>query len=139
MADRRAASNLMGTLYGPYARQIVNRCLKFWFALVTDRGQVIRYEVRFHPRTLKPTHRPRPFRDRRLPGPMPARQSNFEQFRVPDILAPYPSARFNWGTVAELAPSLLPDQDRADVTRLALTGELPRRSVTTETSQCPTA
>lgn len=126
-------SRLTGILRGPYARQIVNGSLKFWFALVTDHGRVLRYEVRFFPRTLKPSQRSRAYHDRRLPGPLPPHASNFEEYRVPDNLDPYPCARLESGTVADLAPSLLPDEDRADVIRLALTGELPRKYATTET------
>ena len=113
---------MQGTVHGPYARQIVNGRLKFWFALTTDKGEVRRYEVLFDPASPSGQSRHRPHR-------VPAKsrhQSAFAAFRVPDDLSAYPQARLSHReTLPEVARHMLAGQDAADVVRLVLTGQLP--------------
>ena len=111
-------------MYGPYARQVIGGRLKFWFALITDRGEVRRYEVLFAKGGLRGIARYRPFSE----GPSPRGGSHFTAYRVPDNITDHPSAPHKKGAlIKETARLLLTGDDLADVIRICLTGELPSR------------
>jgi hypothetical protein len=113
-----------GNLYGPYARQVVSGRLKFWFALVTEHGEVRRYEVVFEKGSRRGSARYRAYAE----GNPPQYGANFEAYRVPDDLSRFPAVPYVKGAlIKDTARALLTGEDAADVLRLALTGEPPRK------------
>lgn len=112
-----------GTLRGPYARQVIGRRLKYWFALVTTGGEARRYEVLFGREFRAGKARFRPA----YPDGAPKYGSAFRDYATPPLLAPYPRALLYEGQkLVDVARTLLSDEDRADIVRLILTGETPR-------------
>lgn len=117
---------LTGVMHGPYARQITEYHLKFWFVLALDDGLgTRRYELTFG---LPPNAAPRA-RYRGYFGEVaPRYRSNFNNYFPPDDLSPYnltPFPRFDRDTLADAMASLLQGEDLADAVRLSRFGGLP--------------
>jgi len=121
-----------GRVAGPYARQIVNSRLKFWFCSLDIYHDARRYELRFQSSSHIGSLRYRPYF---YDGRVPPRASNFEAYRVPRNILEFPTADFDSrlpdagtaGSFYAAALSLLTPGDIADITMMRLTGSPPSR------------
>lgn len=114
-----------GVLHGPYARQVTEFHLKFWFVLVCDDGKGNRrYELTFGRGNPNPRARYRRYFGEKAPK----YRSNFNDYLAPEDLSPFnltPFPRFERDKLADAAASLLHGEDIADVIRLTRFGIIP--------------
>lgn len=110
----------VGILHGPYGWQVVGGRLKFWFAFTEDDGAgILRYEglIGRGDKTLKMRNRPY-FEDG-----APKYSANFENFRLPEDLTPFPTLPFprhEGDRLAYAAMSMLHGDHVANLARLRL-------------------
>lgn len=116
---------LTGVIHGPYARQITDYKLKFWFVLVLDDGEGFRrYELGYERNQSKSKARYREV----FTGKVPQYKANFTAHLPPVDLSPYGCThfpRFERDRIADAAASLLQGQDIADVVKLTRFGIVP--------------